>query len=129
MQAFGDISLGGKFRFEAFRHTFEAELTHIPQNSVLAREIAEESRLADFENFDNIIDASFLVTLFAEQSDGCVDNLLTKSRLLALPKPWDLVVVLRRVVLRWRISLHQASVIPASSRCGDSNKNHSRIFS
>src|SRR3984957_13010410 len=135
MQAFGDISLGGKFRFEAFRHTFEAELTHIPQNSVLAREIAEESRLADFENFDNIIDASFLVTLFAEQSDGCVDNLLTKSRLLALPKPWDLVVlrrvVLRCVVLRWRVSLHQASVIviPASSRCGDSNKNHSRIFS
>src|ERR1700722_41576 len=128
MQAFGDISLGGKFRFEAFRHTFEAELTHIPQNSVLARKIAEESRLANFENFDNIIDPSFLVTLFAEQSDGCVDNLLTKSRLLALPKPWDLVV-LRWVNLRWRISLHQASVIPASSPGGDFNTNHSRIFS
>jgi hypothetical protein len=33
------------------------------------------------------------------------------------------------VELRWRISLHRDSVIPASSPCGDFNTNHSRIFS
>src|SRR6202166_1943411 len=99
MQALRGVSLGGKFGFEVLRHAFEAELTHIPQNSVLAREIAEESRLADFENFDDVIDASFLVALFAEQSDGCFDNLLTKSRLLTFPKPWNLVDLCRYISL------------------------------
>src|SRR5579864_5501030 len=117
MQALGGISLGRKFRFEALRYALEATLTHVPQHSVLAREITKESRLADFENLDDVIDAGFLVALFAEQSDGGLDNLLAKPRLFAFPKAWDLVV-LHRVYLRWRISLHRASAIPASSPWG-----------
>src|SRR6516164_5346216 len=119
MQALGGIRLGGEFGFEALGYAFETTLTHIPQNSVLAREIAEESRLADFENVDDIIDPGLLVALFAEQPDGCLDNLLTKSRLLPLTKAWDLVD------LRRRISLHWILVVPASSRYGDLNMSHS----
>src|SRR6202166_2088167 len=123
MQALRGVSLGGKFGFEVLRHAFEAELTHIPQNSVLAREIAEESRLADFENFDNIIDASFLVTLFAEQTDGGLDNLLAQPRLLALTQPRNLLD------LRCSLWLDHIPVLPMSLRCGRLNSSHIRILS
>src|ERR1700729_436874 len=115
---------GGQFWFEGVRGAFEAELAHVAQNCILAWEIAEESRLADFENFDDVIDTGSLIALFAEQSYGRVDDLLTQPRLLAFAKPWELLLDLHR-----RTTLHQLSALPPSLRYGNFHTSHSPIFS
>jgi len=65
----------------------EAALADVAKDCIFAGKISEEGGLADLENVDNIVDARVLVTLFAEQFDSGLDNLLAQSRLFAFAKP------------------------------------------
>jgi hypothetical protein len=57
-----------------------------PQDCILAGEITEECRLADFENLNDVIDPRVLVAAFPKQLNGSLYYFLAQPRLLALAK-------------------------------------------
>jgi hypothetical protein len=58
----------------------------LAENRVLARKVAKECRLADFEELDNVLDPGVFVPVFAEQANRGVDNLLPQPCFLTLAK-------------------------------------------
>src|SRR5579871_3964772 len=119
-QALSRAGLHGEFRFQPLCDAFETALAHIAQNSVFAGKIPEESWLADFEDFDDIVDTGLFVTLFSEQADGGFDNLLPQSRFLAFAQP--------RNLLLQRASPRQAAMVSWSTGRGNLNTGHTILL-
>jgi len=71
---------------EAFRLTRKRAPSHFAQHRIFARKVAEESRLADVENLDDIVDPGVVVSAFAKHPQRGFDNLLAQPGFLALPK-------------------------------------------
>src|ERR1700746_3277703 len=86
-QAVRRARIGGKFHLQFFSDAGIAAIAHFVENGVLGGKIAEECRLADFENLHNIFNARVFVSLGAEEPQGGVNNFPAQPRLLALAKP------------------------------------------
>ena len=61
------------------------------KNCIFAGKITEESRLADFENLDDIVHAGVLVAALAKQLDRSLDDFLAQPHFLAFAKAGHLV--------------------------------------
>src|SRR6266851_5201308 len=82
-QMFAGRGLAGKLVFQVLGDAGKSSPPDFAQNRVLGREIAEKSRLADFEQLHDIVNARLFVPPLAEQSDCGINVLLTKACLLA----------------------------------------------
>src|SRR3989449_11528561 len=82
----------------------KAAAANFTQDRILAREVAENRGLADFQNPDNILNARVLVTLLAKKPDGGFNDLLAQLYFLAFTKtehfPADSLVCPRRAFLK-----------------------------
>src|SRR5713226_429501 len=74
-QALSCRSLTAKLKLQSFHLAYKAAPADFTQNSILGREITKEGRLADFENLDDVIDASILVAPLTEQFNSSLDDL------------------------------------------------------
>src|ERR1700752_5408983 len=86
-QAVRRARIGGKFHLQFFSDAGIAAIAHFVENGVLGGKIAEESRLADFENLHNIFDARIFVSLGAEEPQSGINNFLAQPRFLSLAEP------------------------------------------
>jgi len=82
-QMVGGGRLARKLVFQVVGDAGETTAADFAQNGVFAWEIAEKSRLADFEGLDDVVNACFFVTALAEQADGRIDDFLAEASFLA----------------------------------------------
>src|SRR5260370_16006576 len=80
---FARSGLTGKLVFQMLGDAGESSPPHFAQNRVLGWKIAEKSRLANFERLHDIVNARLFVPALAEKSNRRINDLLTKTCLLA----------------------------------------------
>src|SRR5229473_2730910 len=85
-QMFGRHSLARELISQVVGDASKSSNPDLAQNCVFAREIPEESWLANFKGLHDIVDARLLVPSLAKQSNCGINDLLTETCLLAFPE-------------------------------------------
>src|SRR5271155_3036203 len=85
-QALFGGGLGGELGLQAFGLAGEGAAADFAQHGFLTGEIAEESGLADLQGLHDVVNARLLVAALAKKMQGCFDDLLAQTGLLAFAK-------------------------------------------